>query len=130
MTKPRHFYTHPKVVRDSLLRATEASDQIQELEKKLVLLLYEIDQKRFYVRFGYKSLKGFCIQGLKFSETQSQRIVTNVRRYISKTENIHNEIDIMKNNDIDIIKNNEIGLTKHSEIDTPNQHPTSGQKVF
>lgn len=81
MTKTLHFYTHPKIVRDSLLHATEAADQIQEIEKKLVILLYEIDQKRFYVRFGYKSLMGFCMQGLNFTKTQSQRIVTNVRRY-------------------------------------------------
>lgn len=81
MTKSIHFYTHPKTVRDSLLHAIEAADQIQEIERNLIILLYEIDQKRFYVRFGYKSLMGFCNQGLKFSKTQSQRIVTNVRRY-------------------------------------------------
>ena len=79
MTRVKHFSTHPKIVRDNLLAATELADQIQEIEKKLVKTLYDIDCQRFYVRFGYKSLMGFCNHGLKFSKTQSQRIVTRVR---------------------------------------------------
>lgn len=80
MTRPRHFKTDSKYVRDSLLRAVESADLIHENEKKLIDLLCEIDQQRFYVRFGYKSLMGFCNSGLKFTKTQSQRIVTIVRR--------------------------------------------------
>ena len=87
MTRPKHFNINSKIVRDSLLRATELSDKILNNEKKLVIMLYNIDQQRFYVRFGYKSLMGFCCHGLKLSKTQSQRIVTTVRRY-EPTSNI------------------------------------------
>lgn len=80
MTRPRHFKTDSKYARDSLLRSVESADLIHENEKKLINMLCEIDQQRFYVCFGYKSLMGFCNSGLKFSKTQSQRIVTLVRR--------------------------------------------------
>lgn len=80
MTRQKNFYIHPKIVRDSLLQATELADHIHLSEAELIKRLSEIDQKRFYVRFGYKSLMGFCQHGLKFSKMQSQRIVTNVRR--------------------------------------------------
>lgn len=70
----------PKVVRDSLLRAVELSDSILEREKLLIEMLTEIDQRKFYVKFGFKSLMGFCNHGLGLTKTQSQRIVTCVRR--------------------------------------------------
>lgn len=75
------YKQEPKIVRDALNEAIEKSDRLHDYEKELILLLKEIDQNRFYVRYGYKSLRGFCNFGLKFSRTQSQRIVIEVRRY-------------------------------------------------
>lgn len=99
MTKPQHFKINSNLVRDSLTRAVEISDRIQESEKILVDMLYEIDKQKFYVRFGYKSLMGFCNHGLRLTKTQSQRVVTNVRRHIPNiqrnepTSNIGTEKD-------------------------------------
>jgi hypothetical protein len=70
-----------KIARDTVLDAIEKSDHILYLESDLVQRLYHIDQKRFYVWFGYKSLQGFCIHALRLTRTQSQRVVTLVRRY-------------------------------------------------
>lgn len=81
MTKEKNHRVHPKIIRDSVILAVETADQIHECEKRLVEILNEIDRNRYYVRFGFKSLSGFCIQGLKLSKTQCQRIVTLVRRY-------------------------------------------------
>lgn len=75
------FKQDSKFVRDTLNEAVEKSDMIHSFERDLIALLKEIDQNRFYVRYGYNSLRGFCNFGLKFSRTQSQRIVTEVRRY-------------------------------------------------
>ncbi|AZZ36428.1 hypothetical protein CIK05_06360 [Bdellovibrio sp. qaytius] len=74
------FKQDPKLVRDTLNEAVEKADKIHDRERELILLLKEIDKNRFYVRYGFNSLKGFCNFGLKFSRTQSQRIVTEVRR--------------------------------------------------
>lgn len=71
---------HPKVVRDALNEAIEKSDQVHSLERDLIILLKEIDERRFYVRYGYKSLSGFCNHGMRFSRTQTYRIVAEVRR--------------------------------------------------
>jgi len=81
---------HPKVVRDALNEAIEKSDQIHSFERDLVILLKEIDEHRFYVRYGFKSLSGFCNYGLKFSRTQAYRIVSEVRRSLT-TVNIRLE---------------------------------------
>lgn len=81
MTKPRLINENPKIVRDTLLNASAVADDIHEMEKRLTEILYKIDAKKLYVRFGYNSLTGFCVHGLKFSTTQAQRIVTLVRRY-------------------------------------------------
>lgn len=70
----------PKFVRDTLNETVEKSDQIHAFERELINMLKEIDQNRLFARYGYKSLRGFVNFGLKFSRTQSQRIVTEVRR--------------------------------------------------
>ncbi len=80
MTKHKLFKLNPKLVRDTLNKAVEVADSIHKQELELVRLLGEIDQNRFFIRYGYKSLMGFCNHGLNFTETQSQRIVTRVRR--------------------------------------------------
>ncbi len=86
MTKIKNFKTNQNLVRDSLMRVVDLSDRILENEKVLVEMLYEIDQQKFYVLFGYKSLMGFCTQGLRLTKTQSQRVVTNVRHHIPKIQ--------------------------------------------
>ena len=82
MTHHQIFSSDLTSIRKSLIQALELSDRIHELESELVHHLYKIDQQRTYVRIGYKSLRGFCTQGLKFGRTQSQRIVTRVRRNV------------------------------------------------
>ncbi len=81
MTKEKRYLISLNEVRDSLNQAIKMADQILEDEAALVRILHQIDQHRFYVRYGYKSLMGFCQLGLRFSKTQSQRLVTVVRRY-------------------------------------------------
>lgn len=81
MTKEKRYLISLNEVRDCLNQAIKMADQILEDETALVRILYQIDQQRFYVRYGYKSLMGFCQLGLRFSKTQSQRLVTVVRRY-------------------------------------------------
>lgn len=80
MTRHKLYNYHPKNVRDTLNLAIEISDQIRETEQELIFLLREIDQKRLYIRYGNKSLLGFCKGPLRFSRVQAQRIATLVRK--------------------------------------------------
>ena len=64
MTQRMHFKTSGKIVRDSLLEVVALADDIFIKEEALVKALKNIDEQRFYVRFGYKSLMGFCNHGL------------------------------------------------------------------
>lgn len=82
MTKPKIIKENSKTVRDVLLNACAADDDIHEIEKRLVEMLSEVDNKKLYIRFGYKSLTGFCIQGLRFSKTQAQWFVIFFLRLI------------------------------------------------
>ena len=70
-----------KLVRDKLNLAVEVADELHKSENDLVRILLEIDRNKFFIRVGFKSLSGFCHHGLHLSETQTQRIVTRVRRY-------------------------------------------------
>lgn len=58
--KHRLYSHNAKSVRDALNEAVEKSDKIHKKEKELIFLLKEIDENRYYVRYGYKSLTGFC----------------------------------------------------------------------
>ena len=80
------------------MRVVDLSDKILENEKVLVEMLYEIDLQKFYVLFGYKSLMGFCIQGFRLTKTQSQRVVTNVRRHIPNIQRTEPMANIEKEN--------------------------------
>ena len=80
------FFQNPKEIREQLNQAAEIAAKILAQEKDLILLLSKIDQERFYIRYGFNSLSGFCRFGLKFSKTQTQRIVTQVRR-LDPTDN-------------------------------------------
>ena len=82
MTLPKHHKIRNHLDRDSLNRAVEVADKMQEYEKLLIEMLYEIDRNRYYVLYGFNSLMGFCNRALNLSRTQSQRIVTSVRRQI------------------------------------------------
>ena len=73
------YWQNPKEVRDTLNKVVQMADLLHAQEQDLIERLRAIDEQRFYVRYGYKSLRGFCIQGLHFSRTQAQRIVTEVR---------------------------------------------------
>lgn len=59
----------------------DKSDQLKQYEQELIQLLLEVDRRRLFVFSGYKSLSGFCTNVLKITETQTQRLVTQVRRY-------------------------------------------------
>jgi hypothetical protein len=81
MSRHKLFYQNPTHIRERLNEAIELAAEIHELERKLIEKLEAIDNGKFYVRYSYRSLTGFCRYALKFSRTQSQRIVTQVRRY-------------------------------------------------
>lgn len=83
MTKAFDF-RNGKLVRDALLDAEKLADILHQNEKDFIKKLKVIDNNRYYVRFGFNSLMGFLNNGLNFSRTQSQRIVTQVRRYDPK----------------------------------------------
>lgn len=80
MTRHLLYKHHPKYVRDTLNSAVEKSDKLLAKEKELISLLIQIDQSRLYLRYEFRSLRPFCVKALKFSRTQAQRIVTEVRR--------------------------------------------------
>jgi hypothetical protein len=85
MTRSKLFFENPKIIRDILLDVVHRADLLHDQEQKLIAVLSEIDKKRLYVKFGYKSLRGFCNHALKFSRTQSQRIATEVRTFEDST---------------------------------------------
>ena len=74
------FYKDAKIVRHSLNEATDLADLILAHERELIRKLITIDRQRYFVRYGFRSLSGFCRDGLKLFKTQTQRIVTQVRR--------------------------------------------------
>ncbi len=82
MSRHRLYHFHPQLLRNTLNGAKDLSDEIHRLEAELIQQLVQIDRDKFYVRYGYNSLRGFCNHGLKFTRTQSQRIVTLVRRSV------------------------------------------------
>ncbi len=81
MTKQLFHEIDHKALQRTHIRIFELGDRVHSAEKDLIEALYEIDQTRTYIRLGYRSLLGFCIDALWFSRTQAQRIVTQVRRY-------------------------------------------------
>ena len=81
MGNPKLFYYDYNTIRDLLNETRDLSDLIHEKESELVAKLYRIDRQRLFVLYGFKSLTGFCLKHLRFSRTQTQRIVTRVRRF-------------------------------------------------
>lgn len=80
MTRHQLYKLHPKYVRDNLNAAVDMADELHRKEKELISLLTLIDQNRLYLRYGFRSLRPFCIKALRFSRIQAQRIATEVRR--------------------------------------------------
>ncbi len=80
MSKERLYKFHPRFVRITLNEAVEKADVMIENERQLISVLLVVDANRFFVRYGFKSLLGFCNHGLKLTRTQSQRLVTEVRQ--------------------------------------------------
>lgn len=64
MSRTKLYSINAKVVRDKLNEAIELADKIIEHEKCLVIVLSYIDKNRFFVRYGFKSLSGFCTKAL------------------------------------------------------------------
>lgn len=80
MTRHQLYNIHPKYARDTLNLAVEKSDELLTKEKELICLLSLVDQNRLYLRYGFRSLRPFCVKALRLSRIQAQRIVTEVRR--------------------------------------------------
>lgn len=80
MSRTKLSHHSPKLVRDTLNAAMAKAEEIHQKERELVDLLLTIDKNRFFVRYGFKSLRSFCIYCLNFGETQGQRIVAEVRK--------------------------------------------------
>ena len=97
------FYQDAKTIRTTLNHAVQMASEINKKEQDLIQILYAIDQKKFYVRYGFNSLSGFCRFGLEFSRTQTQRIVTQVRRY-EPTANIPDRVCL----DLPLVLKNEL----------------------
>lgn len=81
MTRHRFYLSDIKTVRTRLYAVEDLAEEIHKKEKELIEKLYIIDQKRYYVLYGFKSLRGYCEKALRLTRTQAQRIVTKVRRY-------------------------------------------------
>lgn len=69
-----------KTVRNKINLIIDIADRVLENEKLLIEKLAEIDQTKEYSHSGYNSLTGFCRFSLRFSKTQTQRLVTQARR--------------------------------------------------
>lgn len=91
MSRHKLFYIDAKLVRDSLNEVIGLSQDLQHQEYLLIEKLRVIDRRRFFVRYGYRSLRGFLVHCLYFSRTQAQRIVTEVRR-----KNIYSDDDVWR----------------------------------
>lgn len=60
MSRHRLYNFEPKYVRDKLKKSFLIAEQIHKLENELVIALSEIDRNRFFVRLGFRSLRGYC----------------------------------------------------------------------
>jgi len=89
MYRHRLYKFEPRYVRAQLKNSLIIAREIHRLESELVQALREIDEHRFYVRLGFRSLRAYCFHWLRFTGTQSQRIVTNVRRFETMFDSEH-----------------------------------------
>lgn len=80
MSKEKIHKLDPGFVRNTLNEAVEKTEKLLENERLLIDILAIIDQSRLIARYGFKSLFGFCNQGLKLTRTQTQRLTIKVRQ--------------------------------------------------
>jgi hypothetical protein len=81
MSRRKLRYDEPRDIRSAYKRTKAITSAIKKLELDLVCELAVIDKRRYYVRLGIKSLRGYCYKFLRFTRPQSQRLATLVRRY-------------------------------------------------
>ncbi len=81
MSKHEFHGFDPGLLREELRKIRVAAAKHHRAEKNLVRHLYLADVNRLYVWLGYKSLTGYCVHALQISRTQTQRLVTRVRRH-------------------------------------------------
>jgi hypothetical protein len=86
MTLEKFRFDNKRPIRKAIHEAFEKADRLHEMEQDLIKTLKTIDSQRYFVWAGYKSLMGFCDHALRFSRTQSYRIVTLVRRSPENTD--------------------------------------------
>jgi hypothetical protein len=80
MSRKYNYAFEPKYLRDTLRSASAAALELHAVEEKLVKILREIDGRRIYLRYGYRSLRTYVWHDLGITEVQAQRLVTKVRR--------------------------------------------------
>ncbi len=80
MTRPLFFAENKRPFRELLYETQRVAAEMLALEVQLIELLKKIDQRLWYKFYGFNSLTRFCTFSLKLSRTQTQRIVTRVRR--------------------------------------------------
>lgn len=78
--RPKSYHPDPQALRYRHQKIFLKADELLATEQELIRLLYDIDQTREYVYLGYNSLMGYCVHALHLTRTQSQRLVTQVRR--------------------------------------------------
>ena len=81
------YKIEPKYIRDKLNLAIAKAKILHKQEKELIEILKEIDQRRLFVRYGFRSLRTFCERSLGYSRIQSQSLIIKVRH-------IQPEVDI------------------------------------
>lgn len=81
MSRRKLRFAEPRDIRSAYKRTKAITSAIKKLELDLVSELADIDKRRYYVRLGIKSLRGYCYKFLRFTRPQSQRLATLVRRH-------------------------------------------------
>lgn len=89
MTRHKLYHISPNYARETLNSAVTISDELAIKEKELISLLARIDKDRLFLRYGFRSLRPFCVKALRMSRIQAQRIVTESRRLQTTFDSEH-----------------------------------------
>ena len=81
-----HYHLDPRYLRDTLRKATRLAENVHRAETELAELLREIDLDRIFVRYGHRSLRGYCIGDLNFTKAQAQRLTVMARQHRAALE--------------------------------------------
>ena len=87
MSKEKLSQYQPQFVRDTLNSSIDLMTEFVTAEIRLIQYLALIDQNRFFIRYGYKSIRGYCMGALKLTKTQSQIIIIKIRRFQTNSDN-------------------------------------------